>query len=88
MLPQGTVLLVMEESYELQPQNDLHVIRICQRLVMFTLGGRDEGGAADVPGRLFIAEVRDDLALCFCARFSQGTMVVDHGSCKRLRIRD
>jgi len=72
MLPQGTVLLVMEESYELQPQNDLHVIRICERKGVFTLADAMKAALRMFPDRLFIAEVRDHLAYVFLRAIQSG----------------
>ncbi|MDI9261061.1 ATPase, T2SS/T4P/T4SS family [Alicyclobacillus sendaiensis PA2] len=71
-LPPGTVLLVMEESYELQPQNDIHVIRICERKGVFTLADAMKAALRMFPDRLFVAEVRDALAYVFMRAIQSG----------------
>ena len=71
-IPSGTILQVLEESPELQPQNDTHVIRIVQREGVFDLADAMKNALRQYPDRIFIAELRDTLAYTFLRAIQSG----------------
>jgi pilus assembly protein CpaF len=71
-IPSGTILQVLEESPELQPQNDMHVIRIVQREGVFELHDAMKAALRQYPDRIFIAELRDTLAYTFLRAIQSG----------------
>ncbi len=70
--PSGTVLIVLEEAQELQPQNDTHVIRVVQREGVFDLADAVKAALRMYPDRIFIAELRDTLAYTFLRAIQAG----------------
>ncbi|PWI56625.1 ATPase, T2SS/T4P/T4SS family [Sulfoacidibacillus thermotolerans] len=71
-IPSGTILQVLEESPELQPQNDTHVIRVVQREGVFDLADAMKAALRMYPDRIFIAELRDTLAYTFLRAIQSG----------------
>ncbi len=71
-IPKGTVLIVIEESPEMQPQNPDHVIRIVGREGVFTLAMAMKNTLRMYPDRIFIAEIRDTLAYVFLHAIQAG----------------
>ncbi len=71
-IPDGTILIVLEESPEMQPQNNSHVIRIVQREGVFNLAQALKNTLRMYPDRLFVAEVRDTLAYVFLTAIQTG----------------
>ncbi len=71
-IPNGTVLIVLEEAPELQPQNDTHVIRVVQREGVFDLADAMKAALRMYPDRVFIAELRDTLAFTFLRAIQSG----------------
>lgn len=71
-IPKGTILIVLEESPEMQPQNEDHVIRIVQREGVFDLALAMKNTLRMYPDRIFIAELRDTLAYVFLRAIQAG----------------
>lgn len=59
MVPQGTVLLVLEEAPEMQPQLFGHVMRVYERPGVFNLRDGLINGLRMFPDRIFVTELRD-----------------------------
>nr|NNM90116.1 Flp pilus assembly complex ATPase component TadA [Bacilli bacterium] len=71
-IPDGTLLIVLEEAPELQPQNTDHAIRIVQREGVFDLSDAMKATLRMYPDRIFIAELRDTLAYTFLRAIQSG----------------
>lgn len=64
-IPRGTLLLVLEESPEMQPQVQDHVIRIYSRPGVFDLKDALENAMRMFPDRIFVQEIRNHDAYVF-----------------------
>ncbi len=71
-IPVDEVLLVLEESPEMQPQCKGAVIRIYMREGVFSLTDGMKGALRMFPDRIFVAELRDHLAYVFLRAIQSG----------------
>jgi len=76
-IPEDEVLLILEESPEMQPQRSTNVIRLYERKdsmgnTIFSLADGLKAALRMFPDRIFVSEIRDTLAFVFLQAIQSG----------------
>ncbi|MFD0591058.1 ATPase, T2SS/T4P/T4SS family [Paenibacillus sp. GCM10027627] len=90
-IPPGTLLLILEESPEMQPQIEGHVIRLYERPGVFGLEDGLKSALRMYPDIVFLSEIRDKIAYVYVQTISSGhdgsSSTIHASSCKAVKNR-
>ncbi|MDQ6422646.1 ATPase, T2SS/T4P/T4SS family [Paenibacillus sp. LHD-117] len=90
-IPKGTMLLILEESPEMQPQIEGHVIRLYERPGVFSLEDGLKSALRMYPDIIFMSEIRDRIGYVYCQTIQSGhdgsSSTIHASSCKAVKHR-